>query len=256
EFAPGDNAPTKGTQMLVPEDLFEQEQASQGLSPADRCAALRTITRCVLFGLNPLAPLTGADRCLEYDDTPCAPILQVGHHEVGIGGFLRDAAVTLCSGPFGPFRRQLPTIEAPDKPSVPAEEEDEDENVEIVPLHGGAIIEKDSPKDGQEESSEPAPASSMGPCMRPSEKDFCPQTQPCPRENTPRPPAAKALPEQERAWAANQYLMLAQVFANAGLLGEACECYERICALCPGTCLAREAMSRMQALCSSMYHGA
>ncbi len=260
EFAPGDKGQTNPMRMLVPEDLFEEEQAPQGLSPADHCAALRTLTRCVLFGLNPLAPLTGADCCFEYDDTPCAPILHVGGHEVGVGGLLRDAAVTLCSGPFSPIRWQLQTSEAPAKPSVPADEEDEDEdedeNIEIVPLHGGAIIEKDAPKDGQEESSEPAPASSMGPCMRPSEKDFCPQTHQCPAEKTPPLPAAKGLPEQQRALAANQYLMLAQVFANAGLLGEACECYERICVLCPGTCIAREAMNRMQSLCSSMYHGA
>ncbi|MBI1914813.1 MAG: STN domain-containing protein [Planctomycetes bacterium] len=255
EFAPGDNGQTKAMRMLVPQDLFEEEQVPQGLSPADRCAALRTITRCVLFGLNPLAPLTRADRCLEYDDTPCAPVLHLGDYDVGVGGLLRDASVVLCSGPFSPFHWQLQTIEAPAQPPDCAGEEDQDEDVEIVPLHGGTIIEKNAPKDGQEESSEPAPASSMGPGTSPAEKDFCPQTHQCPPEKTSSLPAAKGLPEQQRAWAVDQYLMLAQFFANAGLLGEACECYQRVCALCPGTCVAQEAMKRMQALCASMYQG-
>ena len=248
DVSTGTGVQIRSTQMLVSADLFEEEEpAPRGMSPADRCAALRAAGRCVLFGLNPLTPFLRADRCLEYDDTPSAPILHVGDCEVAVGGLLRDAAVTLCTGPFSPIYQQLRTIKAP-APPVPADEEDEDETIEFVPLHGGAIIEGALPKPGQEESNEPPPASSMGPCGSSHDKDFCPQTH--------ERPAEMGSAEQERARLADQYMMLAQFFGSAGHLGEACECYERVCALCPDTCLAREAMDRMQALCSSMYHGA
>jgi hypothetical protein len=255
EFAPQDNGPTRATRMLVPQDLFEEEQTPPDLSPADRCAALRTITRCLLFGLNPLAPLTRADRCLEYDDTPSAPIFHVGDCEVGVGGLLRDAVVALCTGPFSSFSWHGDPLDAPAAPCTPAGEEDQDENVEIVPLHGGAIIEKCLPTEGQEETSEPPPASSMGPCTAPSARDFCPQTHECPTAKMP-PPATNGQVEQPQARMAEQYLSLAQFFADAGYFGEACAFYERVCVLCPGTYIAREAMQRMQALCASMSHGA
>src|SRR5262249_12287460 len=82
EFAPGASGQNNAPQMLVPAEWLPEEEAeAPGLSPADRCAAMRTATRCILFGLNPLASFLRADRCLEYDDTPSAPVLRVGDYE-------------------------------------------------------------------------------------------------------------------------------------------------------------------------------
>ena len=252
DASPGAGVRIRSTEMLVPADLFEEEEpAPRGMSPADRCSALRVVSRCVLFGVNPLVPFLRTDRYLDFDDTPDAPILNIGDREVAVGGGLRDLAVIFCSGPFSPFYYHLREMQAPRPPIALADEEDEDEPIECVPLRGGAIIEGVLPKPGQEESSEPPP-SSMGPCVPPRDKDFCPQTHERPAETG----SLSGSVEQQRAWLADQYMMLARFCAGAGYLGEACECYERVCAMCPGTCLAREAMDRMQALCSSMYTGA
>src|SRR5262249_21469125 len=156
--------------------------------------------------------------------------------------------IATCTGPLGPIYSQRQTTDAPaappGKPTDEEDEEDEDETIEGVPLRGGAIIEGGLPKPGQEESSEPPPASSMGPCGSSHDKDYCPQTHERPAE----PGSLSGSMEQQRAWLADQYMMLARFFAGAGYLGEACECYERVCVMCPGTCLAREAMDRMHAL--------
>src|SRR5262245_55564854 len=40
----------------------------QNLSMADRCEAMRTLSRCVLFGLNPLTPAVSTRSWLSFDE--------------------------------------------------------------------------------------------------------------------------------------------------------------------------------------------
>ena len=85
----------------------------------DRCAAMRTLSRCVLFALHPLSAVVRPDRYCEFDEEPPYPVIRVGNSEVSVRDLVCSAAATLCSGPFGPSFFTQKSSEEP-KPSCPA----------------------------------------------------------------------------------------------------------------------------------------
>ena len=97
----------------------EPQESQEGLSMADRCAAMRTFTRCALFALHPLSAVVRPDRCCEFDEEPPYPVLRVGTSEVSVRNLVFNAAVTICSGPFGHVfpGQKTPTIPAPTCPA-------------------------------------------------------------------------------------------------------------------------------------------
>lgn len=229
DFAPADDAATPpGTVAPVVEEpiiqtgvisnpaLIQEGPREESVSMGDRCSAVRTLSRCVLFAMHPLSAMVRAECCCEFDEEPPFPIVRVGDGEISVRDFLRDATVVLCSGPFGPFfygdskRDACPPVTPP------------------------------PPAAGEQESSEP-PVQPSCPAGMMREKNFCPQTHACPAEmKCPVPPEAQ------------QYMIVAQVYAQTGYLDAARECYEHVCQRYPGTCIAWEAAERLRTLSGAM----
>lgn len=113
-----DCAPDNGPPAIAlePGVLDEEPQESnEGLSMADRCAAMRTFSRCVLFALHPLSAVVRPDRCCEFDEEPPYPVVRVGNSEVSMRDLVLNAAA-VCGGPF--FRG--PKASATTAPTCPA----------------------------------------------------------------------------------------------------------------------------------------
>ena len=115
-----DCAPTE-EQPSSPAGLTDEELEGwhEGLTMGDRCAAMRTFSRCVLFALNPLSAVVRPDRYCEFDEEAPFPVIRIGDSELSVRSLLCDAAVTVCSGPFGPFFSTPKPAEEP-KSSCPA----------------------------------------------------------------------------------------------------------------------------------------
>jgi hypothetical protein len=115
-----DCAPADDQQSL-PAGLTDEgtEGWHEGLTMGDRCAAMRTLSRCVLFALHPLSAVVRPDRYCEFDEEPPYPVIRIGNSEVSVRDLVRNAAATLCSGPFGPVCFGQTASESP-KPTCPA----------------------------------------------------------------------------------------------------------------------------------------
>jgi tetratricopeptide (TPR) repeat protein len=185
---------------------FAPEVADEVSDLADRCEAMRRLTRCALFALHPLTATVRLKSFCTFDEEAPYPVFSAGPVNVNLRGVLREAAVTLCSGPFGTF----PQVPQPAAGQCSPAERERGLGGKTVPLHGGAIIIIESP-DGDEEAAEPAQSA-------------------CPRQES-----------EDQARVAQQYMIAGQVYAQMGFRSEAIRCYQKVCRLCPDTCLAREA---------------
>ncbi len=227
---------TDPTLPLTPDTIVvepHEPETNGALSMADQCAAARTITRCALFALNPLTWAVRTKHFCNFDEEAPYPVVCVGDEDYSVHSAVRDAAVALCSGPFGPFYLNGKAAVGED----------------FMPLHGGAIIEG-LPNWGDEEPSKVPCNGPMGPTPR---GDCCPHFHRCPDRKSyltdgPCQQEWEKLSEVERARLVERCMVAGELCGAMGMVTEACAWYQRVCQLCPGTCYAMEAAERIRSL--------
>lgn len=89
----------------------QEECEGSGRCMADRCAAMRTMTRCFLFGVHPFAGMVRLKPVCNFDDEAPYPVVKVGSVTISVKAVVHGTAVAVTSGPFCPMMwKSLPPV--------------------------------------------------------------------------------------------------------------------------------------------------